>query len=165
MERRRTLGSEAAEMGKEWKLVKEETISEEQQTISVDFAEEYEELDILILSCAAKTANDSLANTNAIVRIDSTTQKKFIGAIQNIMFKSSLKRIAHIQIGRKPYLEYEYKVLNANDINSSLVGQYITGPGMGFDRKFDGQIKSIQIYGQAQGAMFGVGTTIIIYGR
>lgn len=165
MERRRTLGSEVIEMEKEWKLVKEETISEEQQTISVEFAEEYEELDILILSCAAKTANDNLANMNAIVRIDSTTQKKFIGVIQAFMFKSSAKRIAHIQIGRKPYLEYEYKVLNANDINSSIVGGYINGPGMGFDRKFDGQIKSIQIYGQAQGAMFGVGTTIIIYGR
>ena len=145
MERRRTLGSEVIEMEKEWKLVKEETISEEQQTISVEFAEEYEELDILILSCAAKTANDNLANMNAIVRIDSTTQKKFIGVIQAFMFKSSAKRIAHIQIGRKPYLEYEYKVLNANDINSSLVGGYIDG--------------------QAQGAMFGVGTTIIIYGR
>lgn len=165
MERRRILGSEVAEMEKEWKLVKEETISEEQQTISVEFAEEYEELDILILSCAAKTANDSLANTNAIVRIDSTTKKNFIGVIQKIMFKSALKRIAHIQIRRKPYLEYEYKVLNANDINSSLVGGYIDGPGMGFDRKFDGQIKLMQIYGQAQGAMFGVGTTIIIYGR
>ena len=165
MERRRTLGNEVTEMGKEWKLVKEETISEEQRTISVEFAEEYEELDILMLSCAAETANDSIANTNAIVRIDSTTQKKFIGVIQNIMFKSSLKRIAHIQIRRKPYLEYEYKVLNASDINTSFVGGYITGPGMGFDRKFDGQIKSMQIYGQAQGAMFGVGTTIIIYGR
>lgn len=165
MERRRTLGSEVAEMGKEWKLVKEETISEEQRTISVEFAEEYEELDILILSCAAKTANDSLANMNAIVRIDSTTKKNFIGVIQKIMFKSALNRIAHIQIRRKPYLEYEFKVLNASNINSSLVGGYIAGPGMGFDRKFDGQIKSMQIYGQDLAAMFGVGTTIIIYGR
>nr|DAH34833.1 MAG TPA: hypothetical protein [Bacteriophage sp.] len=165
MERRRTLGSEVAEMGKEWKLVKEETISEEQRTISVELAEEYEELDILILSCAAKSANNNLANTNAIVRIDSTTQKNFIGVIPKIMFKSALNRIAHIQIGRKPYLEYEYKVLNVSDINTSFVEGYVTGPGMGFDRKFDGQIKSMQIYGQAQGAMFGVGTTIIIYGR
>ena len=49
MERRRALGSVVAEMGKEWKLVKEETISEEQRTISAEFTEEYEELDILIL--------------------------------------------------------------------------------------------------------------------
>ena len=152
-------------MEKEWKLVKEETISEEQKTISIEFAEEYEELDILILSCAAKSANDNLANTNAIVRIDSTTGKNFIGVIQKIMFKSAISRIAHIQIKCIPYLQYEYEVLNANNINSSLVGSYIDGPGMGFDRNFDGQIKSLSVYGQAQGAMFGTGSTVIIYGR
>ena len=56
-------------------------------------------------------------------------------------------------------------MLNANNINSSLAGSYINGPGMGFDRNFDGQIKSLSVYGLAQGAMFGTGSTVIIYGR
>lgn len=151
---------------KEWQLIKEEIIDTEKQTISIDFdGENYEELDILLLSRAAEEANDNLANTNAIIRVDSTTGKNFIGVIQKIMFKSALSRIAHIQIKCIPYLQYEHKVLNANNINSSLVSSYINGPGMGFDRNFDGQIKSLSVYGLAQGAMFGTGSTVIIYGR
>ena len=151
---------------KEWQLIKEEIIDTEKQTISINFdGKNYEELDILLPSRAAEEANDNLTNTNATVRVDLTTGKNFIGVIQKIMFKSALSRIAHIQIKCIPYLQYEYKVLNASNINSSLVGSYIGGPGMGFDRSFGGQIKSLSVYGQAQGAMFGTGSTVIIYGR
>ena len=163
MERRRTLGSEVAEMEKEWKLVKEETIDEEKQTISIDFDGEYEELDILILSCAAETANDSISNRNAVLTFYSPKGEKLTAFIQFFLFANGVKRIAHISCKTIPYLWFEYGVMNTSDIESSVCASYIQNLGAGFSRKFDDNIKSLILQGQ-QG-VFGVGTTIIIYGR
>lgn len=163
MERRRTLGNEAAEMGKEWKLVKEETIPEEQRTISVEFAEEYEELDILILSCAAKTANDNISNRNAVLSFFSSKGEKLMAYIQNFIFKDGLNRIMHASCKCIPYFWFEYGIMNVSNIESSATASYIQNLGAGFDRKFGDNIKSLTLQGQ-QG-VFGVGTTIIIYGR
>lgn len=163
MERRRTLGSEVAEMGKEWKLVKEETISEEQQTISVEFAEEYEELDILILSCAAKTANNNISNKNAVLSFFSSEGEKLMAYIQNFIFKDGLNRIMHASCKCIPYFWFEYGIMNVSNIESSATASYIQNLGAGFNRKFGDNIKSLTLQGQ-QG-VFGVGTTIIIYGR
>lgn len=163
MERRRTLRSEVAEMGKEWKLVKEETISEEQRTISVEFAEEYEELDILILSCAAKTANDNISNRNAVLSFFPSKGEKLMAYIQNFIFKDGLNRIMHASCKCIPYFWFEYGIMNASNIESSATASYIQNLGAGFNRKFGDNIKSLTLQGQ-QG-VFGVGTTIIIYGR
>lgn len=163
MERRRTLGNEVAEMGKEWKLVKEETISEEQQTISVEFAEEYEELDILILSCAAKTANNNISNRNAVLSFFSSKGEKLMAYIQNFIFKDGLNRIMHASCKCIPYFWFEYGIMNVSNIESSATASYIQNLGAGFNRKFGDNIKSLTLQGQ-QG-VFGVGTTIIIYGR
>lgn len=163
MERRRTLGSEVAEMGKEWKLVKEETISEEQRTISVEFAEEYEELDILILSCAAKTANNNISNKNAVLSFFSSEGEKLMAYIQNFIFKDGLNRIMHASCKCIPYFWFEYGIMNVSNIESSATASYIQNLGAGFNRKFGDNIKSLTLQGQ-QG-VFGVGTTIIIYGR
>lgn len=163
MERRRTLGSEVMEMGKEWKLVKEETISEEQRTISVEFAEGYEELDILILSCAAKTANDNISNRNAVLSFFSSKGEKLMAYIQNFIFKDGLNRIMHASCKCIPYFWFEYGIMNASNTESSATASYIQNLGAGFNRKFGDNIKSLTLQGQ-QG-VFGVGTTIIIYGR
>lgn len=150
-------------MGKEWKLVKEETISEEQRTISVEFAEEYEELDILILSCAAKTANNNISNKNAVLSFFSSEGEKLMAYIQNLIFKDGLNRIMHASCKCIPYFWFKYGIMNVSNIESSATASYIQNLGAGFNRKFGDNIKSLTLQGQ-QG-VFGVGTTIIIYGR
>ena len=151
------------EVEKEWKLVKEETISEEQQTISIELAEEYEELDILILSCAAKTANDNISNGNAVLFFSSSKGEKLMTYIQSFLFKNGVNRIMHGSCKCIPYFWFEYGIMNASNIESSACASYIQTPGAGFNRKFGDNIKSLTLQGQ-QG-VFGVGTTIIIYGR
>lgn len=60
MERRRTLESEGESM-KEWKLIKEVSVSEESSSITIELENEYEEVEILCV-IGGSDSNNAINN-------------------------------------------------------------------------------------------------------
>lgn len=166
MNRRRMISQrqEDDEM-KEWKLLKDVTLEEESNNISIQLDGEYEELNIIIGVIGTDT-NKDIANRNAIITFySSDTKKNVYGYIGAIMMNNGVTRLAHINMNNKPYFNFEYGLINgySSRLDNYTVTNYLNSPGFTFDTRFTDKINSFKF--APQSGYCGVGSRVIVYGR
>ena len=160
---RRLMDLKGASDMSNWKLLKSATIEEETNSINIDFDDEYEELNILLLSCGT-AGNNAVNNANASIIFASSSKNTVRLVINGLMMKNEAKRIFQIESKLEPYFNSTYKCINSDNFEKASIGNYF-GQGGCFSRQFNEKIHSIKIAPDNSNMAFGIGTKYAIYGK
>ncbi len=146
-----------------WKLLKSGTVEEETNSINIDLGGEYEELNILFLTCGT-TSNNDISNANASIIYSSSNKNTAETVVAGFMMKNDVKRVFQIECKLVPYFNSTFKNLNTNDFEKAAVGTYF-GQGGSYDTQFNDKICSIRVGFHNLAAVFGIGSKYAIYGK
>lgn len=146
-----------------WKLLKSGTVEEETNSINIDLGGEYEELNILFLTCGT-TSNNDINNVNASITYLSSNKNTAETIVNGFMMKNDVKRIFQIECKLVPYFNSTFKNFNASNFEKVAVGTYF-GQGGSYDMQFNDKICSIRVSFHSLSAVFGIGSKYAIYGK
>lgn len=167
MNRRRIiLESGADDMGKEWKLLNEQTTTEEKVSIDVEFDSGYEELSI-VCGLAGSSQNANLTNKNLCINLYGESNDLIVGLCGNCIMTNGVNRVVYINYTKYPFPKITSDAGNTSDvsIDDNSFSQSVSPTAISGKRNFSGAVKKISIRTFNDLGVIGSGSKIAIYGR
>ena len=167
MNRRRIMlmnGQEENEV-KEWKLIKEVSVSEESSSIIIELENEYEEVEILC-AIGGSDSNNAIINRAIVIDLYGNAGDKFTSMNGNCIQNKGVNRLLTVSYRKKPYpicVSNSYNVSTLNLGDEGAAGQ--VSSGCSCKRSFSGIVNKLVISTFGNKGVIGIGSSVAVYGR
>lgn len=150
---------------KEWKLIKEVSVSEESSSITIKLENGYEEVEILC-AIGGSDSNNAITNRSIMIDLYGIAGDKILSMNNNCISNKGVNRLLTVTYRKNPYPmcvsnSYNVATLNLDDEGSASQ----VSNGCSCKRSFSGIINKLVIGTFGNKGVIGAGSGIIVYGR
>ena len=150
---------------KEWKLLKEVSVSEESSSITIELEGEYEEVEILC-TIGGSDSNNAITNRAIVIDLYDSAGDKITSMNSNCIQNKGVNRLLTVSYRKNPYpmcvsSSYNVATLNLNDEGAAT---HVSN-GCSCKRPFSGFINKIVVGTFGNKGVIGIGSSIVVYGR
>lgn len=167
MSRRRTMLMNVQEENemKEWKLIKEVSVSEESSSITIELENEYEELEILC-TIGGSDSNNAINNRTIMIDLYGNAGDKINSMNGNCIQIKGVNRLLTVSYRKNPYpicVSSSYNVPTLNP-DGECAATHVSN-GCSYKRSFSGFINKLVIGTFGNKGVIGIGSNVAVYGR
>lgn len=159
------MNTQEVEEMKEWKLIKEVSVSEESSSITIELENEYEEVEILC-AIGGSDSNNAINNRTIMIDLYGNAGDKITSMNGNCIQSKGVNRLLTVSYRKNPYpicVSSSYNVPTLNP-DGECAATHVSN-GCSCKRSFSGFINKLVIGTFGNKGVIGIGSSVAVYGR